>query len=70
MKKTILQDMIMRNGLTQKEFAEMLKVSTETIRLWSLGKYEPTLSKSILATKILNCSIEQFAKACKVEIAA
>lgn len=68
MKKTILQDMIMRNGLTQKEFAEMLKVSTETIRLWSLGKYEPTLSKSLLAIKILNCSMEHFAKACNIEI--
>lgn len=68
MKKTVLQDMIMRNGLSQKEFAELMNVSSETIRLWSLGKHEPDLGKSLLATKILNCSIEQFAKACNIEI--
>lgn len=53
-------------GLTQGQFAELLEVSAETLRLWSLGRCQPRLQESLKAMKILGCTIEQFAKACKI----
>lgn len=60
--------MIHRAGLTQIQLAELLKVSSETLRLWSIGRSQPRLKESLQAAKILNCTVEQFAKACKIDL--
>jgi len=62
-----LQDLIKSAGLTLSEFVSLMDVTRETIRLWSLGKRKPTLDKALLASKLLNCSIERFAMACKIQ---
>lgn len=64
--KESMLGLIRSAGLTQGQFAELLEVSAETLRLWSLGRCQPRLQDSLKAMKILGCTIEQFAKACKI----
>jgi len=62
-----LKDLLDSVGLTQRDFAKKLGVSRESVRCWSQGIYFPTLDKAVLASKLLNCSIERFAMACKIQ---
>lgn len=59
--------LIRRAGLSQRQLAKLLDVSSETLRLWSLGRCQPRLGESLAAVKILGCTIEDFARACRIK---
>jgi transcriptional regulator with XRE-family HTH domain len=63
-----LLDLIQTAGLTQKQFALMLDVTPQAVRLWASGRRAPTLPVSLRASRLLNCSIERFAMACKIPV--
>lgn len=67
--ETTLNDLIADVGLSQIEFAARIGVTTQAVRLWSRGVRVPTLAVSLKAIRVLNCSIERFAMACKIPLA-
>jgi transcriptional regulator with XRE-family HTH domain len=67
-KGTTLNDLIASAGLNQIEFAYRVGVTTQAVRLWARGVRTPTLAVALKATRVLNCSIERFAMACKIPV--
>ncbi len=45
-------------GLTQKELAQILKLSSGTIAMWETGKREPKLEAMVHLSKTLNKSVD------------
>ena len=52
-------------GLTQRQLADRLGVTTTTISAWENGRHEPrlTFAQTKLLTEILKCSLEDLVKA-------
>ena len=50
------------NNLTQEQFAEMLKVSRQSVSKWELGAVYPDTEKLIRIGKIFNCSLDYLLK--------
>lgn len=69
-KDPTLNDLITSVGLNQVQFASLLGVSRRSIAFWGKGESVPSLAISLKAAKILNCSIERFAMACKISISS
>jgi len=53
-----LKSLRTQNGLTQKEFAKRLNVSTSTVSMWEIGQREPDNKTLIMLAKELNTSVE------------
>lgn len=47
-----------RAGLTQKQLAEMIGVTTGTVSFWETGTHEPASSKLYSISKALNVPME------------
>lgn len=52
-------------GLTQRQLAQALDVTINTISAWENGRHEPrlTLSQTKLLTEVLNCSLDDLVTA-------
>lgn len=50
------------NNLTQEQFAEMMKVSRQSISKWELGTVYPDTEKLIRISKIFHCSLDYLLK--------
>lgn len=60
MEQTILlADLRKKRNMTQKDLADILKVSSGTVGMWEIGKRRPTLARAIEIAKIFNIQVEK-----------
>lgn len=50
------------NNLTQEQFAELLKVSRQSVSKWELDSAYPETEKLIRISKVFNCSLDYLLK--------
>jgi len=52
-------------GLTQRQLADLLGVTTTTISAWENGRHEPrlTFAQTKLLTEVLKCSLDDLVRA-------
>ncbi len=50
------------NNLTQEQFAEILKVSRQSVSKWELDATYPDTEKLITISKVFNCSLDYLLK--------
>jgi DNA-binding XRE family transcriptional regulator len=51
-------------GMTQRQLAEAIGVTSRTVQSWELGEYIPTLNplQTLTLCRLLNCSVEDLAR--------
>lgn len=50
------------NNVTQEQFAELLKVSRQSVSKWELNQVYPDTDKLIRISKLFNCSLDYLLK--------
>lgn len=57
--KNKLEELRIKNGLTQQELAEQLEVSRQTIISLELGRYNPSILLAFRAARLFGLQIEE-----------
>ena len=55
-----LKELRISRGMSQKDFAAQMGISDRAISKWETGLSQPSAKNLILASKILNVSVEYF----------